>query len=113
MTMPYACTRCMMPTEEAVCPVCGAKTENAQRIRDALPPQTILHGQYLLGAALGGGGFGTTYRALKLESVDPVRGEMVAVRSTFRTALPPEAMTAGSSRSAMMPSCSPTGAISS
>lgn len=58
MTMPYACTRCMMPTEEAVCPVCGAKTENAQRIRDALPPQTILHGQYLLGAALGGGGFG-------------------------------------------------------
>lgn len=55
----------------AVCPVCGAKTENAQRIRDALPPQTILHGQYLLGAALGGGGFGTTYRALKLESVDP------------------------------------------
>ena len=44
MTMPYACTRCMMPTEEAVCPVCGAKTENAQRIRDALPPQTILHG---------------------------------------------------------------------
>ena len=53
MTMPYACTRCMMPTEEAVCPVCGAKTENAQRIRDALPPQTILHGQYLLGAALG------------------------------------------------------------
>ena len=52
MTMPYACTRCMMPTEEAVCPVCGAKTENAQRIRDALPPQTILHGQYLLGAAL-------------------------------------------------------------
>ena len=38
------------------CPACGAKTENAQRIRDALPPQTILHGQYLLGAALGGGG---------------------------------------------------------
>lgn len=83
MTMPYACTRCMMPTEEAVCPVCGAKTENAQRIRDALPPQTILHGQYLLGAALGGGGFGTTYRALKLESVDPVRGEMVAVKEYF------------------------------
>lgn len=83
MTMPYACTRCMMPTEEAVCPVCGAKTENARRIRDALPPQTILHGQYLLGAALGGGGFGTTYRALKLESVDPVRGEMVAVKEYF------------------------------
>lgn len=83
MTMPYACTRCMMPTEEAVCPVCGAKTENAQRIRDALPPQTILHGQYLLGAALGGGGFGTSYRALKLESVDPVRGEMVAVKEYF------------------------------
>ena len=87
MTMPYACTRCMMPTEEAVCPVCGAKTENAQRIRDALPPQTILHGQYLLGAALGGGGFGTTYRALKLESVDPVRGEMVAVKEYFPTCL--------------------------
>lgn len=41
------------------------------------------HGQYLLGAALGGGGFGTTYRALKLESVDPVRGEMVAVKEYF------------------------------
>lgn len=83
MTMPYACTRCMKPTEKTVCPVCGGKTENAQRIRDALPPQTILHGKYLLGAALGGGGFGTTYRALRLESIDPVRGEMVAVKEYF------------------------------
>lgn len=83
MTMPYACTRCMTPTEQRICPVCGAATENALRIRDALPPQTILNGRYLLGAALGGGGFGVTYRALKLESVEPVRGEMVAVKEYF------------------------------
>ncbi|MDO4385248.1 MAG: hypothetical protein Q4E18_04535 [Clostridia bacterium] len=36
-----------------------------------------------MGAALGGGGFGVTYRALKLRSLRPVQGETVAVKEYF------------------------------
>lgn len=36
-----------------------------------------------MGAALGGGGFGVTYRALKLSSLRPVQGKTVAVKEYF------------------------------
>ena len=58
MIKPYACMRCMAQSDDTICPVCGAPAEDAQRIRGALAPQTILNGKYLVGAALGGGGFG-------------------------------------------------------
>ena len=83
MIKPYACMRCMAQSDDTICPVCGATAEDAQRIRGALAPQTILNGKYLVGAALGGGGFGVTYRALKLSSLRPVQGETVAVKEYF------------------------------
>ena len=83
MIKPYACMRCMAQSDDTICPVCGAPAEDAQRIRGALAPQTILNGKYLVGAALGGGGFGVTYRALKLSSLRPVQGETVAVKEYF------------------------------
>lgn len=83
MIKPYACMRCMAQSDDIICPVCGATAEDAQRIRGALAPQTILNGKYLVGAALGGGGFGVTYRALKLNSLRPVQGETVAVKEYF------------------------------
>ena len=83
MSKPYACTRCMAPCDEKICPVCGAPAEDAQRIRGALAPQTILNGKYLVGAALGGGGFGVTYRALRLSRPQTGEEEMVAVKEYF------------------------------
>lgn len=83
MKQPYVCTQCMNPTDQPICPKCGGTAENGRRIRDALPPMTILNGKYLLGAAMGGGGFGITYRALKLNSLEPMQGDMVAVKEYF------------------------------
>ena len=56
------CMSCMerVPTEEEICPHCGAQT----RIRaqsHLLRPGTMLDGRYLVGRALGQGGFGITY----------------------------------------------------
>ena len=56
----HRCHGCMKLIEEAVCPHCGygegkANTENQ------LPAGTILQEKYLVGKALGQGGFGITY----------------------------------------------------
>ena len=37
----------MAQSDDTTCPVCGATAEDAQRIRGALAPQTILNGKYL------------------------------------------------------------------
>ena len=61
------CIFCMTPleTDSAFCPHCGRSSEYDCPI-DHLPPGTLLnHGKYLLGAAIGAGGFGITYIGLE------------------------------------------------
>ena len=57
------CMRCMaMKTDEQeACPVCGFREREFVPEKHHLPPRTILKGQYLVGCALGEGGFGITY----------------------------------------------------
>ena len=54
------CPGCMRLTEEAVCPVCGWTREQGNEPHQ-LRPGTVLRGQYVIGKALGQGGFGITY----------------------------------------------------
>ena len=56
------CSFCMEPIEPTykVCPYCGKPT-NAEIPAHHLLPGTILHEKFLVGAALGEGGFGITY----------------------------------------------------
>ncbi len=51
----------------AVCPHCHWQEGLSTASPSYLPPQTILHGKYLLGRVLGQGGFGITYLALDLD----------------------------------------------
>lgn len=56
------CIYCMNPISDGgICPVCGLK--HGVYVPEAyhLPPGTMLAGRYLVGRALGGGGFGITY----------------------------------------------------
>ncbi|MDO4385246.1 MAG: leucine-rich repeat domain-containing protein [Clostridia bacterium] len=57
------CMRCMAqkPDEQEACPVCGFIERDFVPEKHHLPPHTILKGQYLVGCALGEGGFGITY----------------------------------------------------
>ena len=57
------CMRCMaMKTDEQeACAVCGFIERDFVPEKHHLPPRTILKGQYLVGCALGEGGFGITY----------------------------------------------------
>ncbi len=63
-----------------VCPYCGtpAITEPAEPVH--LAPGTVLAGRYILGTAVGSGGFGIVYRAWdsKLETVVAVKEFFVA-----------------------------------
>ena len=56
------CYHCMFPVLETdtVCPHCG-KPPEVESAKHLLAPGTLLHGRYLLGRALGQGGFGITY----------------------------------------------------
>ena len=56
------CYNCMFPVLETdtVCPHCG-KPPEVESAKHLLAPGTLLHGRYLLGRALGQGGFGITY----------------------------------------------------
>ena len=72
------CLRCMAGTiRGGVCDHCGKSVPEKQD-PVALPPQTILHGRYLLGYPLGIGGFGITYAALDLQ-----KNARVAVKELF------------------------------
>ncbi len=57
------CMGCMerLPCAGAVCPVCGFDNTRATNEPHQLPVGTILSGKYLVGRALGQGGFGVTY----------------------------------------------------
>ena len=77
----HRCHGCMKLIEEAVCPHCGygegkANTENQ------LPAGTVLQEKYLVGKALGQGGFGITYIGCDLD-LDLV----VAIKEFFPVAL--------------------------
>ena len=78
------CYNCMAPLPRGihVCPSCGFERSSYQSPPEALPPETILGGRYLLGKTLGIGGFGITYLALDLKS-----GRKAAVKEYFPSGL--------------------------
>ncbi len=59
----------------SVCPHCGQVENNKPKEPVHLAPGTILAGRYILGQAVGSGGFGIVYRAwdLKLETIVAVK----------------------------------------
>ena len=68
------CLGCMQlfSEEYQVCPHCGCIVGQEQMEAFHLKPGTVLKGRYLIGRALGYGGFGVTYRAWDL-GAGPVR----------------------------------------
>ena len=75
------CPYCMKMTDTDTCPHCGKNT-NYTGTSLHLPAGYVVHGKhpYVLGAALGQGGFGITYIAL-----DMVTQERVAIKEYFPT----------------------------
>jgi serine/threonine protein kinase len=70
------CTACLGPKETGgKCHVCGTPEQIQFPPPGHLPPGTQLAGRYLIGAALGQGGFGITYRArdLKLDRIVAIK----------------------------------------
>ena len=55
------CFRCMGQTENGVCKACGFNNGGYETPPHHLKPKTILNGKYVIGAAMGEGGFGITY----------------------------------------------------
>ncbi len=76
------CPNCMndIDTSAQVCPRCGFRPGSVEPNQDTLPVGTVLEGKnrYILGRALGMGGFGITYVAKQL---DP--GKVVAIKEYF------------------------------
>lgn len=74
------CYNCMKekPSAGGYCPHCGFKNEDYKQANNELPPLTPLNGKYLLGRALGAGGFGITYIAL-----DTQLQVVVAIKELF------------------------------
>lgn len=77
------CPRCM---QEGVvndyCTLCNHPVPTDQEPRNGLPIKSLLHGQYMVGKALGHGGFGVTYVALDLRD-----GHKVAIKEYFPDSL--------------------------
>lgn len=75
------CPFCMQRTESDTCPHCGKDTNYAGRPLH-LPAGYVVSGRhpYVLGAALGQGGFGITYIALDMET-----NKRVAIKEYFPT----------------------------
>lgn len=71
------CFSCFREYEDgfSVCPHCGAVAANTPKEPIHLEPGTVLAGRYILGQAVGAGGFGIVYRAwdLKLETIVAVK----------------------------------------
>jgi len=64
MKLETLCVGCMQDDSGApVCPVCGRPLESPAQNPLQMRPRTMLHDQYLVGRALGHGGFGVTYLA--------------------------------------------------
>ena len=74
------CMWCMhpLPNKGAVCPVCSFQLSKYERKPHHLPPYTILKGRYLIGSAIGEGGFDITYNACDLET-----NEHVAIKELY------------------------------
>ena len=77
----HRCHGCMKLIEEAVCPHCGYGV-GEQNTENQLPAGTVLQEKYLVGKALGQGGFGITYIGCDLD-LDLV----VAIKEFFPAAL--------------------------
>ncbi len=62
------CMGCMQPLrkEQGVCAHCGANNATFRNTVEQLPVRTVLVGKYLVGKALGQGGFGVTYLGWEL-----------------------------------------------
>jgi len=61
------CVGCMQSDSgEPICPVCGRPFDLEPQNPLQMRPRTMLHDQYLIGRALGHGGFGVTYLAWDL-----------------------------------------------
>lgn len=62
------CMGCMSPLtgDTPICPACGFDNGHTQNRAHHLPIRSILAGKYLVGKALGQGGFGITYIGLDL-----------------------------------------------
>ena len=74
-----ACFNCFAPLAGgAVCPECGYDNASYRPQPHHLRPGTILRGHYVVGRALGQGGFGITY-----VGCDPSLGRRVAVKEYF------------------------------
>jgi serine/threonine protein kinase len=64
MNLEKLCVGCMQDDSGApVCPACGRPFESPAQNPLQMRPRTMLHDQYLVGRALGHGGFGVTYLA--------------------------------------------------
>ena len=60
----YYCSKCMLRMEEeGICPHCGYDPKQTEYSRKHLEEGTFLNDRYMLGAAIGSGGFGITYAA--------------------------------------------------
>lgn len=64
MNIDKICVGCMqIDSGEPICPVCGRPFDLEAQNPLQMKPRTMLHDQYLVGRALGHGGFGVTYLA--------------------------------------------------
>lgn len=61
-----------------VCPTCHKRATDDQTVPYAIPQRALLAGRYLMGAPLGRGGFGITYKAY-----DMATGRRVAIKEFF------------------------------
>lgn len=76
------CLNCMRPIAKGIsrCPSCGSAVGSVPSSHNVLRPGSILNGKYLIGKALGQGGFGITYIGLDL-----MLQQKVAIKEFFPT----------------------------
>ena len=69
MDIKKICFNCMKDKigEDGICTSCGFSNNSYQAEPDQLVPLTPLNGRYLIGRAIGAGGFGITYIALDIQ----------------------------------------------
>lgn len=74
------CPFCMKKTDEdsLLCPSCGKDHSSYKTEPHILPPNTVLHNRYVIGCAIGEGGFGITYMG-----IDTVLNLKVAVKEYY------------------------------
>ena len=74
------CNNCFEIIEDsyAFCPNCGYKEGNPPKDAYFLYPGVVLQGRYIIGEAIGFGGFGITYKAF-----DSVLGSVIAIKEFY------------------------------